>query len=244
MSPLLRLEALLDGLNKTIVDVYSFIIELLNDFISWIAQFESFLLKDIPFTIFQVLLAYLIVVGAIQTYKKRVFKWLAICFIGVIGFQVIQLNTKHHSLSDVFIVFNKSRFTMIGQKLNSQLIVHHNLNSEKRKYDNVISNYKIGESISEVVEDSIQYLYNFQNNKILVIDSLGVYKNLSFKPDMILLRNSPKINLNRLIDNINPKLIIADASNFKSFATRWKTTCKDKKIPFHYTNEKGALILK
>lgn len=236
--------ALLDGLNKTIVDVYSFIIELLNDFISWIAQFESFLLKDIPFTIFQVLLAYLIVVGAIQTYKKRVFKWLAICFIGVIGFQVIQLNTKHHSLSDVFIVFNKSRFTMIGQKLNSQLIVHHNLNSEKRKYDNVISNYKIGESISEVVEDSIQYLYNFQNNKILVIDSLGVYKNLSFKPDMILLRNSPKINLNRLIDNINPKLIIADASNFKSFATRWKTTCKDKKIPFHYTNEKGALILK
>ncbi|RCT54025.1 ComEC/Rec2 family competence protein [Winogradskyella sp. KYW1333] len=236
--------ALLDGLNKTIVDVYSFIIELLNDFISWIAQFESFLLKDIPFTIFQVLLAYLIVVGAIQTYKKRVFKWLAICFIGVIGFQVIQLNTKHHSLSDVFIVFNKSRFTMIGQKLNSQLIVHHNLNSEKRKYDNVISNYKIGESISEVVEDSIQYLYNFQNNKILVIDSLGVYKNLSFKPDMILLRNSPKINLNRLIDNINPKLIIADASNFKSYVFRWKSTCEDKKIPFHYTNEKGALILK
>lgn len=236
--------ALLDGLNKTIVDVYSFIIELLNDFISWIAQFESFLLKDIPFTIFQVLLAYLIVVGAIQTYKKRVFKWLAICFIGVIGFQVIQLNTKHHSLSDVFIVFNKSRFTMIGQKLNSQLIVYHNLNSEKRKYDNVISNYKIGESISEVVEDSIQYLYNFQNNKILVIDSLGVYKNLSFKPDMILLRNSPKINLNRLIDNINPKLIIADASNFKSYVFRWKSTCEDKKIPFHYTNEKGALILK
>lgn len=133
---------------------------------------------------------------------------------------------------------------MIGQKLNSQLIVHHNLNSEKRKSDNVISNYKIGESISEVVEDSIQYLYNFQNNKILVIDSLGVYKNLSFKPDMILLRNSPKINLNRLIDNINPKLIIADASNFKSYAFRWKTTCEDKKIPFHYTNEKGALILK
>ena len=41
--------ALLDGLNKTIVDVYSFIIELLNDFISWIAQFESFLLKDFPY---------------------------------------------------------------------------------------------------------------------------------------------------------------------------------------------------
>ncbi len=82
------------------------------------------------------------------------------------------------------------------------------------------------------------------NKNILVIDSLGVYKGLSFRPNYVLLRNSPRLNLNRVVDSINPELIIADASNYKSYVKRWKATCEDKKIPFHQTNEKGALIIK
>jgi competence protein ComEC len=73
----------------------------------------------------------------------------------------------------------------------------------------------------------------------LIIDSLGIYDVKTFTPDIILLRDSPKINLNRLIDSIQPTQVIADASNFKSYVARWKATCTDKKIPFHYTNEKG-----
>jgi competence protein ComEC len=60
----------------------------------------------------------------------------------------------------------------------------------------------------------------------------------------VLLTNSPRINLNRLIDSLKPKYIIADASNYKSYAQRWKTTCMNKKIPFHSTYEKGAFVLK
>jgi competence protein ComEC len=66
---------------------------------------------------------------------------------------------------------------------------------------------------------------------------------VSFQPHFVLLRNSPKVNLNRIIDSLNPQQIIADASNYKSYVNRWKLTCRDKKIPFHYTNEKGAFIV-
>ena len=97
--------------------------------------------------------------------------------------------------------------------------------------------------IDTISFDELKSIYKFKDKTILVIDSLGVYKNISFNPDYILLRESPKINLNRLIDKQEPKLIIADASNYKSYVKRWKLTCDNKKIPFHYTNEKGAFIL-
>ncbi|HAF78728.1 MAG TPA: competence protein, partial [Maribacter sp.] len=62
--------------------------------------------------------------------------------------------------------------------------------------------------------------------------------------DKILLTQSPKINLDRLIDSIQPKEIIADGSNYKSYVDRWKVTCIKNKIPFHYTGEKGAYYFK
>ena len=133
---------------------------------------------------------------------------------------------------------------MIGHKYNAQLLLHHNLDNTKLRSDNVIKNYRVGETIDSVLTDSIKSFYQFRDSSILVIDSLGLYKNLSFKPTYILLRNSPKINLNRVIDSLQPLQIITDASNYKSYIKRWKATCKSKKIPFHQTNEKGAFIIK
>lgn len=235
--------ALVGFLPKPVVDVYSFIIESLNGFIAWVAQFEDFLFRDIPFTLLQVVLSYLVIVALVQIYKFRTFKWVALCLIGIIGFQVVLFCNKFKSQTDVFIVFNKSRYTMVGQKSNEQLLVHHNLDSTKQQTDNIIKNYKVGELLDEVEIDSLQSLYQFKEKTILVIDSLGVYKGLSFRPNLVLLRNSPRINLNRMIDSLKPEQIIADASNYKSYVKRWEITCEQRKIPLHYTNEKGAFVL-
>ena len=236
--------ALLNWLTPRVVETYSTIIEVLNDFIAWIAQYEEFLFRDIPFTLFEVLLTYLIISAFVQTIHTKAVKWVSICLIGTITFQVSSITKKFLNKDEALIIFNKSRHTLIGQKSNSRLVLHHNLDVEKRNIDNTISNYMIGEEISEIVENRIQNVYQFDNYRILVIDSIGLYKNISFRPDYILLINSPKLNLNRLMDSINPKVIIADASNYKSHIYRWQKACQNKNIPFHYTNEKGAFILK
>jgi competence protein ComEC len=98
--------------------------------------------------------------------------------------------------------------------------------------------------IDSIATCNLLDIYQFKNKTLLVIDSLGVYKNLSFQSDYVLLSSSPRVNLNRVIDSLKPQQIIADASNYKSYVARWKKTCRDKKIPFHYTNEKGAFIIK
>ncbi|WP_412559986.1 ComEC/Rec2 family competence protein [Winogradskyella sp. MIT101101] len=235
--------ALLNVLPEFIVKGYSLIIESLNGFIAWVAQFEDFLFRDIPFTLLQVICAYFIIVAMVQIYKFRNFKWIAICLVGILAFQATFIHNTLNNKEEAFIVFNKSRFSLIGLKQNDKLIVHHNLNAEKQATDNVIRNYKVGEIIDSISIDSLKNVYQFKAKTILTIDSLGVYKGISFKTDYILLRNSPKINLERMIDSLKPKQIIADASNYKSYVRRWKATCAQRKIPFHYTNEKGAFIL-
>jgi len=73
----------------------------------------------------------------------------------------------------------------------------------------------------------------------LILDSLGSYpkrKNIH----TLLLTNSPKVNLNRLIDSLNPKRIVADGSNYFTYVKRWEKTCQLKKLPFHHTAKQGA----
>ncbi|WP_369997193.1 ComEC/Rec2 family competence protein [Winogradskyella sp.] len=235
--------ALLNALPESIVKGYSIIIESLNGFIAWVAQFEDFLLRDVPFTLVQVILSYFAVVALVQVYKYRNFKWIALCLVGIVCFQATLFYNNYQTQTDEFIVFNKSRYSMIGQRQNTQLVVHHNLDSTKLQSDNVIRNYKVGELRDTVATDNLQYVYKFKDKTILVIDNLGVYSGISFRPNIVLLRNSPRINLERTIDSLKPEQIIADASNFKTYVKRWKATCAQRKIPFHYTNEKGAFIL-
>ncbi|MHA7842259.1 MAG: ComEC/Rec2 family competence protein [Winogradskyella sp.] len=236
--------ALVGFLPKTVVAIYSLIIDSLNGFIAWIAQFEEFLFRDISFTSIQVVCAYAIIICVVQVYKFKTFRWVALSLIGIICLQVTYVYYSANNQNDVLIVFNKSRFSIIGLKQNNNIKVYHNLNASKQAIDNTIKNYKVGEMIDSIATYNLLDIYQFKNKTLLVIDSLGVYKNLSFQPDYVLLSSSPRVNLNRVIDSLKPQQIIADASNYKSYVARWKKTCRDKKIPFHYTNEKGAFIIK
>ena len=235
--------ALMNALPNFMVIAYSFIIDSLNAFIAWVANFEDFLLRDIPFTLLQVICCYLIITALVQVYKYRNFKWVAISLIGVLSFQGVSFYNTYQTQNDTFVIFNKSRYSLIGEKHNDQLLAHHNLDSLKLSADNVLKNYKVGESINHISSDSLQAVYQFKDKTILLIDSLGVYKGLSFQPNYLVLRNSPRLNLNRVIDSLKPQQIIADASNYKTYIKRWKATCEHKKIPFHQTNEKGAFII-
>ena len=70
------------------------------------------------------------------------------------------------------------------------------------------------------------------------MDSSAIY-NKSISPDILIITQSPKLNMERLIKTIKPQQIVADYSNYKSYTKLWKESCRKEKIPFHDTNEKG-----
>lgn len=236
--------ALIDKLPNFLVESFGFVIDCLNSFIAWIAQFEDFLFRDISFSIYHALASYLIIIAIIKLWKNRSVYNIKLSLFSVFIFSAVLVYTKYNTTKSEFVVFNKSRKTVLGKKINRQLTVNHNLNNFNFDEEQILKNYKVGHFINYIETDSIYSVYNFNNELLLVIDSSSAYNVKEFKPDYILLRNSPKLNLNRLIDSLNPKLIIADASNYKSYVQRWKATCEHKKIPFHSTYEKGAFILK
>ncbi len=219
---------------------FNYIITALNRFISWISGFDSFLFRNISFNIFHVVICYLFIIAVLYQYKKSKIKLL---LYGLICCSAFMLVTKFSNYKDAFIVFNKHRHSIIGIKQGRRLYLSHNMDSTTALNDFTIKNYNIGSFTTLTATDSLQTVYQYNGKLILVIEHLGRYNIKGFKPNYVLLRNAPKINLNRLIEGLNPELIIADASNYTSYANRWRQTCQDKKIPFHYTNEKGAFIL-
>lgn len=240
--------SLMEALPKSIVELYSFIIESLNHFIAWVAQFESFLLKDISFNIYYLISIYLIsiyliILSVFLLWKVKSYNNFVFVLINVVLFSVVMLYTKFENSANEFVIFNKSRHTILAQKQNHNVTVYHNLDSVDLIKDKVVSNYTMGNFVNRTAYNNLNDIYQYNTNYILVIDSLGVYNMNSIKPKYILLRNSPKINLNRLIDSLKPNQIIADASNYRSYVERWKLTCFNKKIPFHSTYEKGAFVI-
>lgn len=82
----------------------------------------------------------------------------------------------------------------------------------------------------------------FSDKRILLIDSTGIYED-KIQPDIIILTQSPKINLDRILQKLKPKIVVADATNSNSIQKYWRTSCLIKNIPFHATREKGYYTL-
>ena len=82
------------------------------------------------------------------------------------------------------------------------------------------------------MEACLKNIYSIKNKNILIVDSLGVYNIKQLKNPIVILQQSPKINLERLIKVIKPSQIIADGSNYKSYMNLWEEVSKKENIPF------------
>ncbi|WP_341214615.1 ComEC/Rec2 family competence protein [uncultured Wocania sp.] len=224
-------------------DIYGYIISGMNCFVAWVSKQETFLLKDIAFSLLYVFVSYLLIITLIKFLKKRSFVNLKLLLISVLILQFSFIYSSYKTPSNQFIVFHKSRYTLVGNNTTNNLLVAHDFDSITQSTNKIIKDFTIGNHIKIIKENTLKSVYILNNKKLLVVDSLGVYNIKSFEPDYVLLRQSPKINLNRLIDSIKPKYVIADGSNYKSYIERWEAICKKRKLPFHQTSKKGAFII-
>jgi competence protein ComEC len=235
--------SLINRLPDFMARFFESIIETLNKFVAWVADKEQYLITDIAFDLKLLIPIYILLISSMFYLKKRSVKQLYFVLFSIILLQSVLIFKKSFNQGERFMIFHKSRHTLIGKHYNRTLEVHHNLDSLSRDQNTSIKNYKIGQYVKHIKDYPLQDYYYFNKKLLLVIDSLGIYNVTLKDPDYILLRNSPKVNLDRLIDSIKPKCIIVDGSNYTSYVNRWKTTCNTRKLPFHYTKEMGAFIL-
>ncbi|WP_417556770.1 ComEC/Rec2 family competence protein [Mesoflavibacter zeaxanthinifaciens] len=233
--------ALIDLLPEFLADMFAYIIRMMNTFFEWIARQESFLFQDISFNIFQVILSYILIFTLYKFYLNRKAKWVFYSLALIIGFQANFIFNTSQNKGESLYVFHKSKHTIIGKKVDKKLQLYSNL--EAVETNTIPRTFAVKNSLRIETPKPIQPIFNIKNKTLLVVDSLGVFQVKKLKVDYILLTQSPKINLNRLIDSIKPKAIIADGSNYKSYILRWKSTCLKQKIPFYQTGKTGAFII-
>lgn len=215
-------------------------IHALNYAIHYVASFEQFLIKDIPFNYLLMITSYGAIVAFIMWFKNPTFKRLSISFLLIIAFQSIQFYNKWLIQNEEeWIILNSKKQSLVVERRGDKVVVLTNDHFVKTDYSTtIVRSYLVANSSQLVSKQRLPNLMYFNATKILLIDSSGTYAE-KIKPDLLLLSHSPKINLDRLLLKIQPKQVVADNSNFKTLQKRWEASCEKQKIPFHATAEKG-----
>jgi competence protein ComEC len=216
----------------------------IDKIIHTIASFEQFIIKDIPFNSVLLLGSYMLIISSILWFEKRRFQRLIAILVSVIFIQIALLWNKYDSTNQrEWIVFNSNKNTLITERIGTKVTLFANDSLLKIGVKNqILNNYLVGNFSHLAAAKKIKNTAFFKGHTILIIDSMGIYPKQQ-QADILVLTQSPKINLDRLIQINHPKEIVADATNYKSFQERWKASCLKAKIPFHSTSEKGFYIL-
>lgn len=230
--------ALMNILPAFLVSFYNSLIGLMNSIIGWVANQEAFIFKDISFDGLQLILAYALLISLVLFCSRMNFKRALTLGLSVIAFQLYFFNAEYQTCKkeQLFLAHQTKNTVFLYQTGNDlQIMAYDTVKAER-----IVKDFEVAERIASVQNRSLKNVYTFTNENLLIVDSLSVYYPNKESVEYLLLTQSPRINLERLIDSIHPKKIIADGSNYRSYVERWKRTCALRKLPFYHTGEKGA----
>lgn len=232
-------------LPQFLANIYGSIISLMNYFVSWVSKQEVFLLKELSMSFEAMIAWYIFIIFLFQLWFRKTYNNIVLFLTSTIILQGVYLYEKSQRVNkSEFIVFHKSRYSILGERNRNELNVFSSLNDSILLQEKILQSYRVAQGIISKNIDSISYIASFNNKQILIVDSLGMYQIKKLKNPIVVLKNNPKINLSRLIYWLKPKQIIADGSNYKSYINGWKETCYKQKTPFWYTGQNGALYYK
>jgi competence protein ComEC len=239
---LVMILALFNMLPQFLADVLGWMISTLNNFVDWAASKEEFLFEDVGFSLLLCITSYLIVMAFIFLLKNLSYRAIIVFLTAVVVFQAALISERSSAENISSFVFHKSRNTVIGTSAGEDLLLYHNLDIPASNFS-FINDYTTEKDMENVQEFQLKNLYKISGRTILQIDSSGIYNIPGLEPDIILLTQSPKINLERLLSVFDPEIVVADGSNYPSVIKAWKETAGNKKVPFHATAEKGAFYI-
>ena len=204
---------------------YGDVISILNKVVAFVARQESFLFSEISFSALKMIFSYLLIISGFQLFLKLNTKRCFLFFGSILAFQCVLILEKYTiAQKSEFIVFHKSKNSIIGIRKGSSFELYHSMDSLQISSQKLLINYKVGENITSQNYHKLSNLMYYDKQVVLIIDKDGLYDIKELNNPIVLLRQSPKINLQRLVKKLKPAIIIADGSNYKSYIENLNTT--------------------
>ncbi|WP_438710381.1 ComEC/Rec2 family competence protein [Aquimarina muelleri] len=238
--------ALLNILPQFIANLFGNCIDSMNTTIGWIAQQEIFIIKNISFSWSMLIASYLVIISFIlvcKQYKRMKLYFMVSSIILIIS--IITYEKYRASRIEELILFHNQQNTTLGIVENQKIQLYSKDSISMRTTTFLLKNYLIKNQITLINSTiKLKNVYLYKKQTILILDSSDIYKKLNLQPDVLILSNSPKIHLKRVINTLKPKQIVADGSNYRSYLDRWEKSCTILKVPFYRTDKEGAFIIK
>jgi competence protein ComEC len=226
--------------NPMLIKPVEFSIQVMNTITAEIAAQKWSLIQGVKIDVYTMCLLYLLIVTSLVMLIKPAFNKMVWFLVTVICFQsyLIFFDSNKKNGTE-WIVANQYKSTLIFLRNNKNLNLFKTDTTALNKYfDNYLknNNYEIASS------QKLRNTFYFNDKRILLIDSSAVFE-VNTTVDVLVLVSSPKVNLNRVLDQIKPAIVVADASNYNYLIKQWEASCRYKKIPFHATAEMGFFKL-
>ena len=236
--------ALFHILPEFLADIYELILRTMNNFVAFISFQDGFVLRNITMSIYLLFSCYVFMICSVTWLKKRSVKNFYFLLFSIL---IVQVNLTYEKFiiqySNQFIVFNQSRETILVNRSGENIVVFKNNNEpNKSSYSSLLSYKNAFGNLNFENAIGIKNVLKINSKNVLIIDSLAIYNDIGFDPEIVILINSPKINIERMIDILRPKTVIADVSNYRSFASKWEKSCEKKSVQFYNTSLDGAFV--
>ena len=246
--------ALIFNLPEYVKEVFQAWLKLINTAIEWLGSIDALILKGIyfPFSFWILLSLSLFLVSMGFLKRKSIFIYASgICLICM---QLVWIHQRVVLIRDEkLIVFHRRGESLVVSRKGTVLKLKNKkeLPDDMKKLLEDYSSQLPGDfSIQRNQQETTAPMQVFYVRKALVclinekIDrvSLAALGSLTRDPDIVIFSNAPRLNLERLLGEIRPKIVVADGSNHKGFVQRCRSTCQALGIEFHLTLEKGAFL--
>ncbi len=228
-------------LPEFVFDVYWLMIELLNNFIEWVSANDSFIIENIHFSLEKTLFSYLFLFAVLLLWKVPKYRNIIFCLSSFLLLIGVFIYDNYKNSRNELVIFHKVGQTNIGFIQSWKFHLYRSYPDSGSSFERIIRPYMTSKNIQNFREIEIPELFYYNRDLVCIPDSNGAYPT-GEKLDWVILTNNSKVNLERLIIQVDPSMIIADGSNWITMVERWKSTCIKYDIPFYSTADSGAFI--
>lgn len=198
------------------------------------ASLEALIIRGISIDRVQFLLIMLMTL-TLYGRKHNYLRTRALVFLSAI--LCLQLYSLRESLQEqpVFWILDESRTTVLLMINGSRSELWTSADPTARLY--ALRGFREHGKLKQLKRDSLQGKYRTSQH------SLEVVTNATYttgKASLLLMHNSPTINLDRILEQSRVRIVVADGSNAPYLLPHWERSCKNAGVRFHNTRTQGA----
>ncbi|PCE65875.1 ComEC/Rec2 family competence protein [Sediminicola luteus] len=224
-------------LPQALAIMYHYLIYGMNQVVFWVAQQEAFLFTDIHFDGPKLVLGYcciLLLIPLLYFKRPKHYRRFLLAVLCWQSYAVISLYLDSQQReSYIWHQFKKPQ-------LISRSGLHYTLYSPDSLPPYGVPDLLVAQQGVSLTHKPLENLYQQDDIQLLRLDRAAIVPQASAQPLILWLSDSPRVHLEKVLDSLNPIQVVADGSNYPGYVRRWKATCKQRKTPFHHTNEKGV----